>query len=436
MPRVALVFPYFRTRASTEMLFPPLGAAALLAQLNLRQVEARIFDCTFQTFTRISRGLLAYQPDIVGLSSMILLNHSTFRFAELVREHLPDSLLVAGGPMPTLYPQHYSGSFDLVFRGEADLSFPDFCQDYFGYIASRKTLYKLDLGRYSGLYAHNLDVMVNNPLVHYSQQEIRNFPIPDRSGFEHTAYQKAWMEKNGSRTTSIMITLGCPYHCDFCSRPVFGSLFRKRNLFVVFEEIRQIKALGYDQLWIADDNFTLDLDLLRQFCQHIHGFGMKWTCLSRVSGITKDMARLMKAAGCQRVYLGLESGSNATLRLMNKKATVEDGMQAVEYFHQAGIEVAAFFLVGYPGEAVADIDKTFNLALNLPLDDISFNVPFPLPGSDLFDRVSGIDPSRDWNHENDVSFVYSSEFDQQWLRRRIRQTMRAFKLRKTTRPGG
>jgi anaerobic magnesium-protoporphyrin IX monomethyl ester cyclase len=436
MPRVALVFPYFRTRASTEMLFPPLGAAALLAQLNLRQVEARIFDCTFQTFTRISRGLLAYQPDIVGLSSMILLNHSTFRFAELVREHLPDSLLVAGGPMPTLYPQHYSGSFDLVFRGEADLSFPDFCQDYFGYMASRKTLYKLDLGRYSGLYAHNLDVMVNNPLVHYSQQEIRNFPIPDRSGFEHTAYQKAWMEKNGSRTTSIMITLGCPYHCDFCSRPVFGSLFRKRNLFVVFEEIRQIKALGYDQLWIADDNFTLDLDLLRQFCQHIHGFGMKWTCLSRVSGITKDMARLMKAAGCQRVYLGLESGSNATLRLMNKKATVEDGMQAVEYFHQAGIEVAAFFLVGYPGEAVADIDKTFNLALNLPLDDISFNVPFPLPGSDLFDRVSGIDPSRDWNHENDVSFVYSSEFDQQWLRRRIRQTMRAFKLRKTTRPGG
>jgi anaerobic magnesium-protoporphyrin IX monomethyl ester cyclase len=436
MPRVALVFPYFRTRASTEMLFPPLGAAALLAQLNLRQVEARIFDCTFQTFTRISRGLLAYQPDIVGLSSMILLNHSTFRFAELVREHLPDSLLVAGGPMPTLYPQHYSGSFDLVFRGEADLSFPDFCQDYFGYMASRKTLYKLDLGRYSGLYAHNLDVMVNNPLVHYSQQEIRNFPIPDRSGFEHTAYQKAWMEKNGSRTTSIMITLGCPYHCDFCSRPVFGSLFRKRNLFVVFEEIRQIKALGYDQLWIADDNFTLDLDLLRQFCQHIHGFGMKWTCLSRVSGITKDMARLMKAAGCQRVYLGLESGSNATLRLMNKKATVEDGMQAVEYFHQAGIEVAAFFLVGYPGEAVADIDKTFNLALDLPLDDISFNVPFPLPGSDLFDRVSGIDPSRDWNHENDVSFVYSSEFDQQWLRRRIRQTMRAFKLRKTTRPGG
>jgi anaerobic magnesium-protoporphyrin IX monomethyl ester cyclase len=238
------------------------------------------------------------------------------------------------------------------------------------------------------------------------------------------------MVKNRSRTTSIIITLGCPYSCDFCSRPVFANLYRKRNLYVVFEEIRQVKALGYDQLWIADDNFTLDLDLLRQFCQHIHGFGMKWTCLSRVTGITLDMARLMKAAGCQRVYLGLESGSDATLRMMNKKATVEDGIQAVDYFRQAGIEVAAFFLVGYPTETLADIEKTFSLALDLPLDDISFNVPFPLPGSALFDRVSGIDPSRDWTHENDVSFMYASEFDQLWLKRRIRQTMRAFKLHK------
>jgi anaerobic magnesium-protoporphyrin IX monomethyl ester cyclase len=188
MPRVALVFPYFRTHVPTEMLFPPLGAAALLAQLNLRQIEARIFDCTFQTFTRVARNLLAYQPDIVGLSSMILLNQNTFRFAELVHEHLPDALMIAGGPMPTLYPEYYNGAFDLVFRGEADLSFPDFCNDYFGYLASRKTLYKLDLERYPGLYSYNLDLIIDNPLIHYSQQEICNFPIPDRNGEKSQPY--------------------------------------------------------------------------------------------------------------------------------------------------------------------------------------------------------------------------------------------------------
>ncbi len=67
------------------------------------------------------------------------------------------------------------------------------------------------------------------------------------------------MEKDGTDTTSIMVTLGCPFDCDFCSRPVFGNVYRRRNLDVVFEEIEQIRQLGYDQLWIADDNFTLEL---------------------------------------------------------------------------------------------------------------------------------------------------------------------------------
>ncbi len=434
MPKVALIFPYFRTKSSTEMLFPPLGAASLLAQLNQRHIETRIFDCTFQTFSRVAKALIAYQPDIVGVSSMILLSRNTFRFAELVRRHLPEALLVVGGPMPTLYPERYNGAFDLVFRGEADLSFPDFCQDYFANQAGRKTLYKLDLAKYPGLFSRNLDVSVDNPIIHYSTQEIRNFPIPDRSQFDHASYQKAWLEKNGSRTTSIMITLGCPFDCDFCSRPVFGHLYRKRNLFVVFEEIRQIKQLGYDQLWIADDNFTLNLSLLRQFCERMLGMEMKWSCLSRSTGITEEIAKLMKASGCQRVYLGLESGSDETLRLMNKKATLDDAIQAVDHFRQAGIEVAAFFIVGYPGETPASIERTFKLALELPLNEISFNVPFPLPGSALFDRVSGIDPDKDWSKENDVTFVYNSEFDPLWLKRRIHQTMRAYNLRNRQSP--
>ena len=374
----------------------------------------------------MAKDLVAYHPDIVGISSMILLSRDTFRFAELVRQRLPEALLVVGGPMPTLYPERYSGVFDLVFRGEADLSFPDFCQDYFSCQAGLKSLYTLDLAQYPGLYVRNLDIMVDNPIIHYSLQEIRSFPIPDRSGFDHAAYQKAWMEKNGTHTTSIMITLGCPFDCDFCSRPVFGHLYRKRDLDVVFEEIKQIEQLGYNQLWIADDNFTLNLSLLRQFCQRMLGRGMKWSCLSRSTGIDAEIAHLMKEAGCQRVYLGLETGSDETLRLMNKKATLHDGISAVEHFRQAGVEVAAFFIVGYPDETTESIEQTFKLALSLPLNEISFNVPFPLPGSALFDRVSGIDPTKDWSQENDVTFVYTSEFDPKWLKRRIKQTMEAF----------
>jgi anaerobic magnesium-protoporphyrin IX monomethyl ester cyclase len=119
---------------------------------------------------------------------------------------------------------------------------------------------------------------------------------------------------------------------------------------------------------------------------------------------------------------------------MHKQATVDDGAHAVHLFHDAGIETAAFFIVGYPGETAASIEATFDLALRLPLDAISFNVPFPLPGSNLFDRVRGLDKEKDWNQENEVTFVYSSEFDPHWLRRRIRQTLRVFEEKKAAGP--
>ncbi len=69
---------------------------------------------------------------------MITLSRNAFRIAEMVRARLPDSLIVAGGPLPTLYPERYSQPFDAVFRGESDLSFPRFCRDFFDQKSSRR----------------------------------------------------------------------------------------------------------------------------------------------------------------------------------------------------------------------------------------------------------------------------------------------------------
>jgi anaerobic magnesium-protoporphyrin IX monomethyl ester cyclase len=250
-------------------------------------------------------------------------------------------------------------------------------------------------------------------------------PLPDRSGFDHGRYQEAMEKTAGMRQTGIIVTRGCPFACDFCSRPVWGDLFRKPPLERVFAEIDEIAALGYTHLWIADDCFTLDRGYLAAFCRGMieRGVPLGWTCLSRVEGITRELADLMRRAGCVRVYLGLESGSDATLRLMNKRITVAQGTRAVRRFVEAGIGTAGFFMVGYPGETVEDVEKTLALALALPLDEVSFTVPLPLPGTPLFDRVA--DPALwdDWDVSNQVRFVYPSAFDEDWLRRRIEETM-------------
>jgi anaerobic magnesium-protoporphyrin IX monomethyl ester cyclase len=266
--------------------------------------------------------------------------------------------------------------------------------------------------------------------VHHSAGQIAGFPLPDRGDFDHRAYQREWAP-TGRRPTTLLSTLGCPYGCEFCSRPVFGREVRTRPLDAVFAEIGDIVRLGYDSLWIADDTFTLHRDHLEEFCRRVSPLGLSWSCLSRANGIEPATARLMRESGCRRVYLGLESGSQATLDLMRKQTTVEQGARAANVYREAGIEVAAFFIVGYPGETAVDIEETFAFALGLPLAEISFNVPMPLPGSSLWGRLGGSVDGRDWAHENETTFVFSSDIDEAWLRRRIDETMTAFAAKQT-----
>jgi len=436
MARVALVFPYVRTRSATELLFPPLGVAALAAQLRRGGVETRVFDCTFSTLERLRGELVAYGPDIVGVSSMVSLTRPTFAVADLVRRELPGALLVAGGPLPTVFPQRFSTRFDVVFRGEADLSFPRFCADWPAPSTTAPDLAGLPLAGYDGLFMADHGRPVDNPAVHHSEAELHAFPTPDRSDFDHAAYQAEWRRTTGVPTTSLIATLGCPFACDFCSKPIFGDVVRRRRLDAVLAEVDDLRALGYEGLWIADDTFTLSRSYLEAFCRGMVGRGMTWSCLSRAEGLAPDTVRFMKEAGCRRVYLGLESGSEATLELMNKRVSLADAERAVRLYRAAGIEVAAFFIVGYPGETRAQVEQTFALALRLPLDEISFNVPYPLPGSALFARLGGPDDGRDWREENDITFVYDSQFDEAWLRRRVADTMAAFGARRQVRAAG
>jgi len=340
--RVGLVYPYFQTSSPNKRLFPPLGIASLASQLHRLGIETQIFDCTFSNPESLILDLQVYEPNILGVYSMASMSKNAFRVAATIKEKLPDSLLIAGGPLPTLYPSQYIGPFDAVFKGEADLAFPRFCLDVGKFQLPEKAFTKLDLSKYAGIHVHSEEQWIDTPPVHHSEKTIQTFPGPLRNEFNDSAYQRFWAHKDGTRTTSLITTFGCPYNCDFCSKPVWGNAFRRRNLDTVFDEIEEIKNRGYDTLWIADDNFTLDPSFLQEFCARIAGSEMKWSCLSRVSGLDLETTKMMKSAGCQKVYLGLESGCEDTLRLMKKKATLWDGIRAIELFRKADIEAAGF----------------------------------------------------------------------------------------------
>jgi anaerobic magnesium-protoporphyrin IX monomethyl ester cyclase len=432
MSEVALVYPYVYRQVRNAMLFHPLGIAHLSALLRRRGMDTLVQDHTFRIPGQELDILTESRPKIVGIYIMLTMIEDALSLARKIRKAMPGTVLICGGPMPTLRPGQFSGEFDVVFQGEASESFPAFCEDYLN-LQSLPAVLK-EYRRYPGIHArdgknHRILTMAG---THSGEEELNRLPLPDRSDFEHQRYQQFWKEREGYSPAGIMTTYGCPHACDFCSKPVYGDLFRRRSMDRIMEEIRDIRSLGYDGLWIADDCFTLDTEHVRRFCERMirENLRMEWTCLSRTDGLSEEVIDLMRGAGCRKMFFGLESGSNEVLRLMNKHTTVEKSEQTVRMISGKGIRTAGFFMVGYPGENYQTIEQTIDWALNLPLDEISFTIPFPLPGTKLFQKVSGLCAEADWGYENENRMIYASEFDEGYLNKRIEETYARFEAGK------
>jgi radical SAM superfamily enzyme YgiQ (UPF0313 family) len=123
---VLLIYPYFYTHAPKAMLFHPLGIAQLAAILRSRGLLTHVIDCTFEHRDDIISKIILARPRIVGIYAMISMSENAVALAGTIRKVLPETLLVCGGPLPTLKPGHFSSVFDAVFCGEADISFPGF----------------------------------------------------------------------------------------------------------------------------------------------------------------------------------------------------------------------------------------------------------------------------------------------------------------------
>jgi anaerobic magnesium-protoporphyrin IX monomethyl ester cyclase len=136
----------------------------------------------------------------------------------------------------------------------------------------------------------------------------------------------------------------------------------------------------------------------------------RWECLGRVDAFDEQTAREMKNAGCTRIYFGIESGSQPILDQMNKKTTPEEARRAVEIACRAGLQVGAFFILCYPGDTDETVLATLQFAASLPLDYLGLTMPYPLPGTALYDRVRNR-ITRAWRPEDSLLMSHVLTFD-------------------------
>jgi radical SAM superfamily enzyme YgiQ (UPF0313 family) len=253
-------------------------------------------------------------------------------------------------------------------------------------------------------------------------------------------YRALWQARHGYFSMHVSTTRGCPYHCNWCAKPLYGQRYAVRTPAAVADEIAwMVECYGPDHLWITDDIFGLQPGWVEQFATALEsqsslagrGIRVPFKCLMRADQVSPPVVHALRRAGCRTVWLGAESGSQRVLDAMDKGIRVSQIDEATGLLRAAGIEVGLFLQFGYPGETRADIGKTLEMVRRCQPDDIGISVSYPLPGTPFHDRVRAqLGLKQNWTDSEDLTPMYRAAFSDEFYRVLHRAAHAQFRLDK------
>jgi radical SAM superfamily enzyme YgiQ (UPF0313 family) len=234
------------------------------------------------------------------------------------------------------------------------------------------------------------------------------------------AYRRAWIEARGYFSLNLVSSRGCPYRCNWCAKPVFGSTYHFRSSERVAREMLRLKKeFGAQHIWFADDIFALSGQWTRVFADAVDRLGaaLPFKMQSRCDLMTRDTVSALRGAGCEEVWMGAESGSQKVLDAMDKGTRVEQIYEARENLKRHGIRVGYFLQFGYPGETWADIEKTIRMVRETRPDDIGVSVSYPLRGTKFYEQVvAGMGEKENWRDSDDLSMMFQGAYSTEFYR--------------------
>jgi anaerobic magnesium-protoporphyrin IX monomethyl ester cyclase len=266
-------------------------------------------------------------------------------------------------------------------------------------------------------------------------RDLDSLPFPAWDLVDIPRYKEIWLNRHGYYSMNMVTTRGCPFHCNWCAKPIWGQRYNVRSPENVVAELRWLKeTYRPDHIWFVDDILGLKPGWLPDFADAVAAAGARlpFKCLSRVDLLLRPgEIEALQAAGCQIVWVGAESGSQKILDAMEKGTRVEQIHAAARWLHSAGLQVGFFLQFGYPGETRADIEQTLQMVRDCDPDDIGMSVSYPLPGTPFYARVkTQLGERQNWVESQDLAMLYHGPFTTAFYRQLHRVLHREFRLRK------
>ncbi|HVP58735.1 MAG TPA: radical SAM protein [bacterium] len=304
---------------------------------------------------------LADPAPIVGISCMVSMLPFVLLGTKLFRERHPDAHIILGGPGPSGVARAIVEAMpwvDAVARGEGEETIVELLgalRDGGDLSGVKGLAHRGDGGRAAVRSAgremskRGTGTAVENP-PRARMRDLDAIPLPAYHAVDMTAYT----------SVSIVTGRGCPLNCAFCDvGPLWDNRVYLRSVGGVVAELDLLRhTYGRDRVSLADDTFTLARGRTEALVDEMGGLDLKWSCLSRIDKLDDDLLARMTQAGCDAIFLGIESGSNDVLAKISKRFTIQEATEKVEMATKHLKRIVTSYIWGFPFETMEDFKST------------------------------------------------------------------------------
>ncbi len=405
--------------------YPPLGTLYAASYLRSRGYPVALFDAMLaegeadwerRLDQEQPRFAVLFEDNFNYLSKMCLLRMRQAAFTMLDMAHQRGCIVIASGSDASDHASEYlEHGADYVLQGEGEITLAELLDTLSGRISK-------DVGEIQGLIYRGDRGRLIRTLPRPDLRQLDNLPFPAWDLVDLSLYQRTWQPKHGYFSMNMVTTRGCPFHCNWCAKPIWGQRYNARSPENVVAEMKWLQDNFHpDQIWFMDDILGLKPGWLERFADLIEqeDLHIPFKCLNRVDLLLKGGAiDSLKRAGAQVIWVGAESGSQKILDAMEKGTRVEQIYEAAHRLHRAGIQVAFYLQFGYPGETLEDIEMTFQMVRDCHPDDIGISVSYPLPGTRFYEAVRmQLGAKQNWVDSQDLEMLYHGPFSTAFYRK-------------------
>ena len=382
MKKIILISPPYERFMGFHRFYYHIGIASLAAVLDQAGHDVLIYDADYNPegdmlsnrelmsnhiyyekalngyshyiWSEIKEVVKKYDPDFIGISVLSLTLPVVIHLIKLLREICPGIPILTGGSHATLCPEDLVEYSDYVLTNEGEMIINDVISGYY------------NKGIISGIRVTDLD----------------SLPFP--------AIKKLYNLQNYDKKdlSIVMSSRGCPNSCKFCnSSDLWKCKVIQKSPEYFMEEIKHLmNDYAIKDFFITDDTFTFNKKWLNKFLDYIKPLNITWRCFSRVNDLTEEVVLKMKNCGCRNIKLGIESGSQRILDMVDKNIKLKKVLEVSKMLKLTKMSWSAYFIIGFPGETIEDIKKTQDVIKKISANSITVNVYTPLPKNRIKDE--------------------------------------------------